>query len=176
MNRKIQDILKEQEGINNGNRFYTVNRETGKFLHLLVKMKNPKNILEVGTSIGYSTIWMASALRNGARLTTVDYSQDREEIAKKFFKRAKLNIKIIEGDALGVIPRLKEKFDVVFLDATKSQYLRYLKSVKLNKDALVIADNTISHANKMQDFLDYVNKRGAVNINIGSGIILWSRE
>jgi len=172
MNNKINKIFREQETINQDNIFYTVNRETGKLLHLLVKSKNPKNVLEIGTSIGYSTIWLASALKNG-KLITLERLKERADIARKFFKKAKLNIKLIEGDALKTIP--KTKFDVVFLDATKSEYLKYLKKVKFNKNALVIADNTISHASKMKDFLDYVNKRGAVNLDIGSGIVLYSR-
>ena len=174
--KMIERILKEQEKSNVNNRFATVNRETGRLLHLLVKIKNPKNILEVGTSIGYSTIWMASALSKGAKLTTLEHSPDRSEIAEKFFKRSKLNIRLIQGDSLKMIPKLKEKFDVIFLDATKSQYLRYLKAARLNKNALIIADNSISHELKMKDFLDYANKKGAVTLNIGSGITVLTSE
>lgn len=168
----IEKILKEQEKLNVNNRFATVNRETGKLLHLLAKIKNPKNVLEVGTSIGYSTIWLASALNKNSRLTTIEYRSERAVVAEKFFKRSKLNIKLIQGDALEVIPKLKERFDIVFLDATKSQYLRYLKAAKLSKNALIIADNSISHELKMQDFLNHVNKKGAITLNIGSGITI----
>ncbi len=176
VSNKIDRVLREQESLNYNNRFATVNRDTGKLLHILAKTKNPKKVLEIGTSIGYSSVWIASALNGGANLTTVEYSPERADIAKEFFKKSKLKIKLLEGDALKVIPKIKERFDLVFLDATKAQYLRYLKAVKLNKNSLVVADNTISHAGKMQDFLDYVNKRGAVTLNIGSGITLWSNS
>jgi predicted O-methyltransferase YrrM len=169
MDKRIQKILREQEKLNREGQFATISRETGEILHLLVKLKNPKNVLEVGTSIGYSAIWIASALKKGS-LTCIDHWPERIHIAKSFFNRAKLPIKLIEGNALDVIPGLKTKFDMVFLDATKSEYLNYLKKVRLNKGALVIADNTISHASKMQDFLDYVGRRGAITLPIGSGI------
>ncbi len=174
MNKDIDKILKEQEKLNAGGRFAVVPRETGRLLHLLIKIKNPKKVLEVGTSLGYSSIWIASALKKGAQLITLEKWPERVALAKKFFKKSKLNIKLIEGDALKIIPQLNKTFDIVFLDATKSEYLQYLKKVKLNKNALIIADNTISHAFKMQDFLSYVTQRGAVTLNIGSGVTLWT--
>jgi predicted O-methyltransferase YrrM len=176
MNKRIEAILREQEKLNKDNLFATVNRETGKLLHLFIKAKNPKTVLEVGTSIGYSTIWIASALSKDARLITLEKWPERSDLAEKFFKKAKLPIELVEGDALETIPKLKRKFDIVFIDATKSQYLQYLKKVKLKKHALIIADNAISHASKMQDFLEYVKKQGGVILDVGSGIALLSKN
>ncbi len=179
MNKVIEKILIEQEKLNAEGHFATINRETGQVLHVLIKAKNPKNVLEVGTSIGYSAIWIASALKKGSKLTCIDHWPERIHIAKQFFKRSKLPITLMEGDALQIIPKLKTKFDVVFIDATKKDYLKYLKAAKLSKNALVIADNTLSYSPdskmknaelKMKDFLDYVNKKGAITLNVGSGI------
>lgn len=170
----IESVLKQQEKLNVENKFSTINRETGNLLCLLIKLKNPKNVLEIGTSIGYSSVWIASKLSKNAKLITLERWHERAEIAKKFFKKAKLNINLIEGDALQIIPRLKLKFDAVFIDATKKEYLAYLKKIikykKLNKNALIIADNTISHAHKMQDFLKYADKKKSTTINIGKGL------
>ncbi len=168
----IDAILKEQEKLNGDNRFATINRQTGRFIHLLIKLKNPKNVLEIGTSIGYSSIWIASALQKGAKLITLERWPERADLARRFFKRSRLPITLLEGDALKIIP--KQKFDIVFIDATKSEYLAYLKKIKLSKNALVMADNTISHADKMQDFLNYVNQRGAITLDIGKGLTLYS--
>jgi len=183
MNKTIETILKEQEKLNAAERHATINRETGQFIHTLIKIKNPKSVLEVGTSIGYSAVWIASALSKGSKLICIDRWHERAAIAQKFFKRSKLPITLIEGDALEVIPTLKTKFDVVFLDATKKDYLNYLKATKLNKNALIIADNTLSYSPdskmrnseiKMKDFLDYARKSGAITLNVGSGITLFT--
>ncbi len=175
LSKRTNRILKEQENLNKGRKFSIISRKTGKLLHKLIKNKNPKNVLEIGTSIGYSSLWIASALDAG-RLITIEKWKERAEIAASFFKKAKLNIKLIEGDAFDIVPKLKTKFDVVFLDATKKDYLNYLKKVKLNKNALVIADNTVSHRKKMKDFLDYAEKRNAKLFNPGSGITVFSEK
>ncbi|MBN2421453.1 class I SAM-dependent methyltransferase [Candidatus Woesearchaeota archaeon] len=170
MNKAIDKILREQESLNKDGLYSTIDRETGFIISTLIKKRNPKNVLEVGTSIGYSGIWIASALKKGAKLTTIDGWKERAAIAKKNFKKSKLPIELIEGRALEIIPKLKTKFDAVFLDATKAEYLKYLRAAKLNKNALVIADNTISHAHKMKDFLDYAEKQCAFTIKTKSGL------
>ena len=171
---KLDNILKQQEKLNKDGKFSTINRETGHFIHLLIKMKNPKKVLEIGTSIGYSSLWIASALSKKSELITLERWQERAKIASKFFKKTKLKIRFLEGDALKLIPKMKTKFDAVFIDATKNEYLKYLKILletnQLNTNCLVIADNTISHANKMQDFLNFAEKKKAVTAEIGKGV------
>lgn len=177
MNSNIQNILAEQEKLNSEGKYATIDHETGQYLHDLIRGKHPKNVLEIGTSIGYSSIWIASALDTVSKLICLDKWKERIEIAKSFFEKAKLNIDLIEGDALETIPGLKSKFDVVFIDAQKSDYLNYLKLLiankKLSKDCLIIADNTISHADKMKDFLEFANKHNAKTVNIGKGITIF---
>lgn len=170
MNEKIKKILEEQERLDAYGSYAVISRETGRFFNLLMQMKKPKAILEVGTSIGYSTVWLASASPKDSKVVTIERWLDRADIAEKFFKRAKLNIRLIRGDAMKVMP--KARFDVVFLDGTKSEYLRYLKKVNLNKHALIIADNTVSHESKMEDFLRFAKKHGGVNVPIGKGVTL----
>lgn len=174
MSKLIENILKEQELLNKDGMYSTIDRDSGNIIRSLIKMRNPKNVLEVGTSIGYSGIWIASSLKKGAKLITIDGWKERIAIAKKFFKKSKLNIELIEGRALEIIPKLKTRFDVVFLDATKAEYLKYLKSAKLSKNALVIADNTVSHAHKMKDFLEYAEKHCAVTISTKAGLTFFT--
>ena len=171
---KIESILKEQEKLDKNGRFSVVNRETGRFIYFLIKAKNPKNVLEIGTSIGYSSLWIASALSRKSKLITLERWPERAQIAKKFFRKSKLNIKLIEGDALNLIPNINSKFDAVFIDAAKADYMNYLKLLikckKLRKHTLIVADNTVSHARKMQDFLDFADKNNAVTAEIGKGV------
>lgn len=166
-------ILKEIEEYNKDNFKIALDRDSARFLYLLSKIKKVRNVLEIGTGIGYSTINLGLSCK---KVISIDKDSRNLEIARKFIKKSELkNIKIIEGEALVKISKLKKKFDLLFIDGTKSEYLQYLKLAlpKLNKDALIIADNTISHKNKMNDFLDYINKNFyTVELNIGRGMSL----
>ncbi len=171
MNPQINEALVEQEILNEKEKHSTIDRETGELISKLIKSKKPKFVLEVGTSIGYSGIWIASSLEEGAKLITIDRWKERQEKAKEFFKKAGLfNVDFLYGDAIEIIPKLDELFDVVFLDATKAEYLKCLNLVKLNKSALIIADNTISHKEKMKDFLDFAKEHNAVTVNTKKGL------
>ena len=138
------DIRKKAKEIN---RPITINPEDGKLLQLLIKMNNCKNILEIGTFYGYSTIWMARALSNDGHIFTIEKDKSSFDIAQQNFNEAKVNdkITILEGDANDVLPKLNDKFDMVFIDADKSQYLNYLRFIeeKVKKEGLIVADNTL---------------------------------
>lgn len=166
-------VLKEIEEYNKDNFKIALDRDSAKLLCLLCKIKKVKNVLEIGTGIGYSTINLGL---NCGKVISIDKDERNLEIARKFIKKSKLNnIKIIEGNALIEIPKLKDKFDLLFIDGTKKEYLDYLKLSlnKLNKGALIIADNTISHKEKLKEYLDYVNKNFyTVELNIGKGMSL----
>jgi len=155
---------------------YTANipRESGIFLNSLVKKYKPKSILEIETSNGYSTLWLAKDTK--AKVTTIEIDPEKVKLAKQNFKKAKLkNIKIIQGDVIKQIPKLKSKFDFIFIDARKRDYINYIKLIKpkLNKNAIITADNIISHKNKIQEYIKYVKKHFKNKlINIGSGIML----
>ena len=136
---------------------FNISRETGEFLHNLIKQFKPQNILEVGTSNGYSTIWLASAAKEFGKVTTIEIDENKIKLAKENFKKANLdNIHLVYGNALKIIPELNEEFDFVFLDAVKKDYLKYLKSIKLSKGAIITAHNVVSHKNKMLDYLEFV--------------------
>ena len=145
-----------------------------------------KRILEIGTLHGYSAILMANFILNVKKeedndndnintetiITCLEIDQQLANIAKKNIEKAGLSdrIEVITGDALKIIPTLNNKyyrFDLVFIDAVKNQYLSYLKLVEenslLNKKSIVVADNVLIYENEMKDYLDYVRNSGKYN-------------
>lgn len=138
--------------------------ERGKILDQVVKEHGPSKILEVGTLVGYSAIRLARHLKRGQRITCVELSADMARTARSNFERAGLadRIEVIVGDARDVLPKLKESFDMVFLDAVKTDYLLYLKSVEglLRKGSVIVADNVKSHSVEVAPYLDYVRNSG----------------
>lgn len=129
-----------------------VDRETGRLLSVLVAAMQPKEILEIGTAYGYSTLWMARALGPGGHILTIDPDKERTDIASSFFERAGVadRIEIRNQPALDVLPRLpKGRFDVIFIDALKEEYSDYLRLglPLLRSHGLVLADNVLwAHA------------------------------
>ncbi|HET6224816.1 MAG TPA: class I SAM-dependent methyltransferase [Bacteroidia bacterium] len=119
----------------------------GNFLSMISKMIRPKQILEIGTYTGYSAICLAQGLQEGGKLHTIDSNEQLEKMARSFFQEAglanKINFHI--GDALAVIPTIKETFDIVFIDADKKNYSTYYDMVfdKVSKGGHIIADNVL---------------------------------
>ena len=125
-----------------------VSPELGKFLQLLIKMVNAKKILEVGTLTGYSSSWMARALPDDGKVTTLEISEVHANEAKSNFRKAGLEnkIELILGNASESLDKLKnEKFDFCFLDADKTGYPAYFDKIinMMNKGGIIAADNTL---------------------------------
>jgi predicted O-methyltransferase YrrM len=139
-----------------------------KIIANIIKKHKPKRILEIGTLYGYSAIIMANLLDDAAdsvgSVVTIEIDKTVAKTARKNMEDAGLlrKVDIIVGDALEVIPRLRGKFDLLFIDATKEEYLSYLKRAEkyLGKGAVVIADNVGIYENQMLDFLEYVRNQG----------------
>lgn len=143
--------------------FWNIPRKTGDLINMFIKMMNIKSVLEIGTSNGYSGLWIAKALKEtGGRLTTIEYYEKRQSVAIENFRKCGVLdiIRPLQGDAIETITALdeNEKFDFVFIDANKRQYVDYFRLIKphLTQKALIIADNIISHAEKVQTFVDAV--------------------
>lgn len=162
-------VLKEIERMTERGFLPIVGPRKGQVLVEMIHKINPKRILEVGTLIGYSAILMAKELDSEAHLITVEIHADEAEKARENVSRAKLppKIDVIVGNAVEVIPRLPGKFDMVFLDAEKSEYLEYLRLVerKLHKGSIIVADNAGIFADEMEDYLDYVRSSGKYSSN-----------
>jgi predicted O-methyltransferase YrrM len=125
-----------------------IDYETGTVLELICFIKKPKNILEIGCGTGYSSYFIIKNLGNDSSYTGLDLNKERLAIAQEFLKstfpeKPGGKIQFYAGNALKIIPTLNQKFDMVFIDAAKHEYLQYIKSLldKLEKNAFVIADN-----------------------------------
>jgi predicted O-methyltransferase YrrM len=134
-------------------------------LRVLIEATRARRGIEVGVFAGYGAIQMGIAFeRTGGRLYSIEIDPKRAEVSRANIARAGLDdtVTVLCGDALEILPKLKGRFDFLFLDAAKSDYLRYLKAVepKLRPGAVVVADNVIVHAAEMRDFLRYVRTGG----------------
>lgn len=136
----------------------------GGALAKLVAQLKPKRVLEVGTLIGYSTIIIGKELEHDAEIVTIEIDREEAEAARRNIEKAKIKpkVQVIIGDASDVIPTLQGRFDLVFLDGHKSEYLKHLKAIekKLHQGSMVIADNAGAYAYFMRDYLDYVRNSG----------------
>ncbi len=119
----------------------------GQFLEMISRLLQPKRILEVGTFTGYSANCLAKGLTDGGLLYTVDVNEELQPMCARYFERAKLSSKIkhLIGDARKIIPELNETFDLVFIDADKTNYSNYYDLVfdKVRVGGYIIADNVL---------------------------------
>jgi predicted O-methyltransferase YrrM len=157
-------VLKEIEAIGQRSFIPSIGPVKGKILAEIVKKTRPKRVLEVGALYGYSAILMAKNTPSGVEIVSVEKSPEHVSIATKNIKRAKMEekIKMIEGDGTTELRKLSGNFDLVFLDAEKTEYLAYLKAVETNlhKGSVIVADNVGIFKDQMQDYLDYVRNKG----------------
>ena len=119
----------------------------GRILSMLSKMISPYRILEIGTYTGYSAICLAEGLTEDGKLYTIDINEELEDRVRQYFLESKYNqqIDLIIGDALNLIPRLKESWDIVFIDADKKNYTKYFNMVvaSVKSGGYIIADNVL---------------------------------
>ncbi len=137
-------------------------------------------MLEVGTSNGYSTIWLAAALKEtGGRLITLEFDRKRAEEAQAHLQEVGLDsiVDVRIGNALDEIPKCDATFDLVFLDAEKNEYRRYLELAlpNIRPGGLIVADDTVTMRDEMPDYVEFVFSTPllhSVDIPLDDGIIL----
>ena len=146
--------------------FWNIPRVTGEFLNLLIRTAKSKNALELGTSNGYSGIWLGKALKEtGGKLTTVEFYEKRIKPARENFEKCGVLdiITTLEGPAIKILEYMKEdeKFDFVFIDANKSETLKYFELIHphLVKGGFLAVDNELSHEQKLKPYIDEINSR-----------------
>ena len=119
----------------------------GRVLSLISKIKQPKLILEIGTFTGYSTLCLAEGMSNGGFIHTIDINEELYDFQRKYFNKSKYGDRIIQhvGNALEILDSINLKFDLIFLDADKENYTRYLEKIvnKLNVKGVLITDNVL---------------------------------
>ena len=124
-----------------------IRKETQSFLKVLLLMKKPLRILEVGTAVGFSALLMSEYMPENGHITTIENYKKRIPIARENFKRAgkEEQITLIEGDALEVMKTLSGPYDFIFMDAAKGQYIHYLPEVLrlLAPEGVLVSDNVL---------------------------------
>jgi predicted O-methyltransferase YrrM len=137
--------------------------DTARLVYILVRSSGAKHVLEIGTSNGYSTIWLASAVApNAGRVTTIDVSPEKQTMARENFQRAGLldSVEMLLGKAGTIVRELTGPFDVVFFDADRVGAASTLETLmpKLSPGVLLLADNVMSHPEEIAGYIAAVKK------------------
>ena len=176
----------EKIQVNHDERMLTISNETGEFFNILLKAMKAKKILEVGMSVGFSTLWFADAiLANNGKIVTIEENQDKITRAKKNFEEAGVSaqIEIQEGKALQILQKLatseseQQQFDFVFLDADKENNIEYFDLVlPLVRVGGIIATDNILYPEEfrpeMKKFTEYIKSKPNVQtmtLDLGNG-------
>lgn len=137
----------EREALNDG--VPIIRKEMQSFLKVLLRIKKPRHILEVGTAVGFSAILMSEYVVENCKITTIENYEKRIPVARDNFKRAgkEAQITLIEGDAMEVLKGLEGSYDFVFMDAAKGQYIAYLPEVLriLSPEGILVSDNVLQN-------------------------------
>lgn len=206
MEKFIKGLIPEEQGILKEIREYAsinsvpiVQKEVANLLRLLVSIKKPNRILELGTAIGYSSILMNFSADKNCDIVTIDRDTNMIEIAQKNILKAGIadKIKIIQGDCLELLQNMDDKFDMIFIDAGKGHYNHFLPYClkMLSEDGIIVADNVlfrgmvaskellirrkITIVKRMQKYLDMVcNNNDLITtvIPMGDGVAITKRK
>jgi len=161
---KIKVIPKGHENIwtpKNEVKLWSIKRRTAELLKFLVVATKSKTVLELGTSAGYSTLWLAYGAKiNGGKVYTIELFEPKIKLAQNHFKEAALSDYIVQihGDINEELNKWNKPIDFVFMDADKHNYLDYAKKIlpHLKKGGIIAADNAINYAHLIKDFLSFV--------------------
>jgi len=147
---KESDLLKE---LSRETKLKTLNSRMlsgsyqGRILSMISKLTKPKYILEIGTYTGYSSLCLAEGMKNDGELHTIDKNEELYDFQKKYFNKSGYGDKIFQhlGNALELIQTINKKFDLIFLDADKENYAKYLELLvnKLNINGILVTDNVL---------------------------------
>jgi caffeoyl-CoA O-methyltransferase len=127
----------------------------GRVLSMLSKIISPATILEIGTYTGYATLCLAEGLAKNGTIDTIDNEEELFDFQRKYFEQSEWKNQIFQhlGDALEIIPRLKKKYDLVFIDADKENYINYFHMIvpMMNKGGIILSDNVLWSGKVLED-------------------------
>lgn len=178
--KQLQSILTELEAVReDGNPTWNISRDTGIFLNTLLRKIQPKRALEIGTSTGYSGMWIAEALsHHDGKLITVESHDGRFEQAQINFSKSGLtNITQVAGHAPEILEQIEGTFDFMFFDATKYEHISYFETLekRLNPGGVIITDNVLSHAEELKPYRELLESKPTFQsciIPIGTGLMM----
>lgn len=196
---KNNDYLVAMEVYAAENHVPIIEPEVGQLLKVLLKSRKPQNILEVGTAIGYSALVMAEVTSEQCHITTIERRADMVELAQVNINNTPYasRIKILEGEAIEILPNLEEKYDFIFLDAAKGQYLEFFNYCIefLKPGGMIVSDNVLfkgmvatdalvirrkkTIVKRLRAFLEYINNLEGYTscvMPLGDGVALTYRE
>jgi predicted O-methyltransferase YrrM len=158
-----------------GQRMLNITPETGQLLAILLRALHARRVLEIGTSNGYSTLWLTwAAHETGGQVDSIDAAADKLAMARANLERAGLQATLHHGRAIDVLAKLQPGYDLIFLDADRASYLEYLEPVLelLRDGGLLVTDNVTSHAHELVEFLARLKsdpRVDSVTVPIGNG-------
>jgi predicted O-methyltransferase YrrM len=173
-----EDLDQRAEGLPSSIRWRSVSKETAEILNILARSMHAKNIVEIGTSQGYSTIWLALAARStGGQVTTFEIEQWRFDQAKENLERTGLSdyVDLRLENTIDDPSSIPKDIDLGFIDAEKVDYLTHFKNLeaKLRPGGSIIADNTVSHSSEMGNFFQYIRNHSGFSsrtLTVGRGL------
>lgn len=194
-----KEELKELEEYAEKNHVPIIEPEVAQLIRVILKMNRPKNILEIGTAIGYSAIVMSNNTSKETKITTIERRSDMVKLAEENIQKYNYGhkVEVLEGDAIEILPTLKGKYDFIFLDAAKGHYMDFFTEAirLLNHGGVIVSDNVLfkgmvasdelvirrkkTIVKRLRAFLEYINKiEGYTSsvIPIGDGLAITYRE
>lgn len=175
---EMRDQKERQQGLPSGQRIRAMDPGAAKFLSMLVMANKAQTIVEVGSGVGYSTLWLAYAasITKGKVITceidSVKADQTRANLAKANLSSY---VEVLTGDARTLLRQRHEAIDFVFIDAEKGQYETYFDVVykRMKLGAMLVADNVVSHENELSDYVTYMQNHPnleSVTVPLGRGL------
>jgi predicted O-methyltransferase YrrM len=174
----------DQQELPHKQKMLNLEPDTAQLLSMLVRSGHRKHILEIGTSNGYSTIWLAWATQAlGGHVTSIDYQPEKHALADANLRRAGLrdNVNLLQGDATEIVAQLSGPFDLIFFDADRYSAPQQLQLLlpKLLPDVLILADNVHSHPQEIAGYLTAIQAQQQFEhtiVPVGKGLSIAHRN
>ncbi|MCC9044364.1 class I SAM-dependent methyltransferase [Myroides sp. M-43] len=183
----LYDTFKKEDALKTDrlDKWRNIEPESAEFLSLIIKTKNAKRVLELGTSNGFSTLWLAEAISHlEGEVISIDIERERTNKAFDNLKQFDLQsyVELLTYDAGQYLADTNLDFDLILLDAERSYYTQYWKDLERlllqTEHSLLVVDNVISHETEVEEFIALINdsKFKKVILPIGAGLLLVSKE